>query len=643
MPQDYTPSLTDPNNGSNPAIGHQILQNGVLKKWNGTQYVPVGSTPQGTGGTQTTGSVNGGPVPITNPVKTGNTNTAGADIVPGKAQGPGQINVVDATGSIIEDPSILMGKAGTLTGQNTKPSTAEIKAGTIDPTAAKYKMDADKLDQTAGTVKNVATGTAQTATAAPSVQAATGKVSTAVAPKATDAAQVTTKTTQQDVANAQMTAAQGTLSQQAQVNADDALIDTEAVAAGQTGTGQALKEYAHQNIANVIDTTTMAGKILAQQLGEGNYTDSKATIKGQLDILQAEFTDPATGEPRIPSWAAGTARNVGRIASFTGMTGTAATAAMAQALMEASLPIAQEDAKFFQTVTLKNLDNKQEATINRANVLAKMDLANMDARMTAAVETANNFMQMDLANLSNEQQARVINTQARVQSILEDAKAENTTRLFMAESQNEKDMFYANLQASISQFNAAQKNSMAQFNASEINDTRQFNAAQRNDMSKFNTEQKNQMSMFNAGQKNTVSMFNVGQQNEMKKFNADMENNREQFYKSMQFQIDTANTKWRQTITLQEDQQKFEAAAFDTKNRLDIQTEMLNRLWDRSDSLLDYAWKSAENEADRKNQLNLQILQNKGRVQEAEQEGWGSLWGTLAGAGASALLGMFGL
>jgi hypothetical protein len=41
---------------------------------------------------------------------------------------------------------------------------------------------------------------------------------------------------------------------------------------------------------------------------------------------------------------------------------------------------------------------------------------------------------MDLKNLDNEQQARVINNQSRIQSILEDAKAVNAERLFTAES-----------------------------------------------------------------------------------------------------------------------------------------------------------------------------------------------------------------
>jgi len=486
-----------------------------------------------------------------------------------------QIGITDLGGQLAADPGVLFNDDMNLSSNLPNVTDQQVQdgqQGNITPTGPTQQAQA-------GQVTN-------TSTAGP----ATGQ---------TQANQVQTATTADQVAqNGQMNAQQGAVNSQAQVNTAGVEIDTAAVAAGQTPTGQALNQAAQQNIANIIDTSTMAGKLLAEQLGEGNYTDAKATLKGQLDILQNEFVDPATGQPKIPAWAAGTARNVSRIAAFKGMTGTAATAAMAQALMEASIPVAQQDAAFFQTVTLKNLDNRQEQTINKANVLSKMDMANMDARMQAAVTNANNFMQMDMKNLDNAQQAEAINTQARIQSILEDAKSENTNRLFVAQSQNEKDMFYSNLNASIEQFNSNQQNAMKQFNAGELTD--------------------------------------------VNKFNADLENNREQFYKNMQFQIDTANAKWRQTVTLTENAQAFEAASTDVKNRVGVSAEQLNRLWDRSDALLDYAWKTADNDADRKNQVALMKLQANINSAAADSAGTGSLIGQLLGIGGSILLGKLG-
>ena len=354
-------------------------------------------------------------------------------------------------------------------------------------------------------------------------------------------------------------------------------------------TGQALNQTATQSISNIIDTSTVSGKLLAQSLGEGNYTDAKATLTGQMELLSAQFTD-AAGNPTIPTWAAGTARAVSRIAAFKGMTGTAATAAMSQAIMEASIPIAQADSQFFQTVTLQNLNNRQQTTINTANVLAKMELANLDTRMAAAVENSKNFMAMDLANLNNQQQTEIINTQARVQSILEDTKSQNTARMFSADAQNDFAKFYDQLGSQISQFNASQTNAMRQFNTGELNSASQFNSS--------------------------------------------LENQREQFYKEMQFNVDMANARWRQTIQTTNTEMQFVAARTDVQNMFNISTESLNRIWDRADAMMDFTWKSSESELDRKNKLALQQMQidaqknaNKGSIFGAV----GKLAGTILG------------
>ncbi len=338
------------------------------------------------------------------------------------------------------------------------------------------------------------------------------------------------------------------------VDADAIQIDMEGAATGVNAdgtvnvTGEALNDYATQDFSNIIDTSTVAGKLLAEQLGEGNYTDSKSTILGQMDIISGQFVD-TNGNAKIPAWAQGVARNVSRTIAFKGMSGTAATAAMATAMMEASLGVAEKEAAFFQTLTIKNLDNRQAAIINKANVLAKFELGNLNARETAAVNNAKAFLQMDLANLTNEQQAEVINTQSKVQALFEDTAAENASRLFTAEAQNDFTKFYDGLNVQVQQFNAEQTNLMRKFNAGEINDAAEFNAA--------------------------------------------MEDSRQKFYAEMQFQIDTANAKWRQTVATSNTAMQFEAAAADVKAILDISQEGLNRTWDRADAMMDYLFKGA--------------------------------------------------
>ena len=322
----------------------------------------------------------------------------------------------------------------------------------------------------------------------------------------------------------------------------------------QNAVGASLNTVYTQNISTVVDTSTISGKLLANTLGEGNYTDAKTTVQGQMEILSEQFVGP-NGEPRIPAFAAGAVKGVERMLAFKGVTGTAAMGAVAAATMESILPIAQADSAFFQTLTVKNLDAKNTQALNTANILSKMNIADLDTRMTESVQNAKTFMAYDMNNLNNTQQMTIVKTQARQQSIMEDAKQENVRRRFSAESQNQMDMYYDNLGSQISQFNV--------------------------------------------GQRNALQQFNVGQTNDMSKFNTTLANQREQYEVTMQRETEIFNEKWRQTIATTNTSMQFEAAALDVKNIANLTSEQLNNMWDRTDALLDFAWKEGENAKDR--------------------------------------------
>jgi hypothetical protein len=488
-------------------------------------------------------------------------NASGMQIVPGQAnkKDPNQINVVDYAGQVAADPTLGFRQDDPNTPENESQMLSDrltsqegiqnqMNVGQVNGADPKYNMD-------------------------PNANAVQAQNVAGVDPKT--AATYETATAADKVAQNEMQAAQGTLSQGSQVQA--AQINTEAIYNQENAVGKALADFATQDMSNIIDTSTAAGKLLAEQLGQGNYLDSKATLKGQLELLQSEFVDATTGEPKIPSWAAGTARNVSKIAAFKGMSGSAATAAMSQALLEASIPIAQADSQFFQTLTLQNLSNKQQSIINTANTLAKFEQTNADNRMAAAIQNAKSFLEMDMANLTNEQQERVINNQARVQSILEDSKQENAKRLFVAENENEMNKFYDNLNTQISQYNSSQ---------------------------------------------------NL----DADKFSSTMADSREKFYNEMQYNIDISNAKWRQTVQLQEDQQSHEAATTDVKNMFDMQVNQLNQLWDRSDAILDYVWKSSESAKDRKSRLMEAAILADAQADAAMMEGIGTVAGALVGS-----------
>lgn len=369
------------------------------------------------------------------------------------------------------------------------------------------------------------------------------------------------------------------------VDADKIQIDMTGVSTGVNEDGSvnelgvAVNNFATQNMTNIIDTTTAAGKLLAAELGEGNYLDSKATIVGQSEIIQKIFKNDK-GEAIIPPMFQATARSVAKTIAFDGVTGSASTAMMANALMEATLGIAEKEAQFFQDLTVENLDNRQEAIINKATVLSNIEIANLGVRETAAVTNSKNFLDLKIKNLDNEQQAEIINKQEYVDGLFADQTAENAARLFAAEATNEMQTFYDNLNANIAIANTEELNAMERFNTGELNDGAEFNAT--------------------------------------------MEDSRQKFETDLQYNIDKANAEWHQQVELTNTEMEFDAAAEDIKNGLDLSQEALNRLWDRVDSMLDYVFKGWNAEADR----DMEILGAQIQAQ-ANQKSDGGIMGTI--------------
>jgi len=369
------------------------------------------------------------------------------------------------------------------------------------------------------------------------------------------------------------------------VDAGSIVSDVDAIATGvnKDGTtnqlGVSLDDTAIQNTSQVIDTSTVSGKLLADELGPLGYVDTKETMLGQLDIISKSFVD-ASGNPVIPSWAQGAAVNVNRTIAFSGMTGGAAVAAMSKALMEASLPIAKSDSEFFRSLRLKNIDNTQQSFINKSLVLSKVELANLGVRERSAVENAKSTLKMDLTNLDNEQQAEIINTQIMADALFEEVKEENVQRRFTAESQNDLDKFYDQLSVDVQTVNNKLLADIKRFNAGEINDATEFRQT--------------------------------------------LENRRSEFYANMQYLVDSSNVKWRQTVETENTQLAFDAAATDVKAMLDLSQEGLNRTWDRLDSTFDYLFKAALSEEE----FELRLLLGEMDAQ-AQSSGVSSIFDTL--------------
>lgn len=385
-------------------------------------------------------------------------------------------------------------------------------------------------------------------------------------------------------------AIQGDYKDEYNVDANDFAIDTTGVATGVNKdgttnvTGLAVNDYATQNISSIIDTSTAAGKLLAQQLGEGNYIDSKATILGQMEIISKEFTD-AQGNPKIPAWAQGLYRTLNRNVAFNGITGTAATAAYANAMMEASLPMAKDEAKFFQGLTEKNLDNRQEMLINKATVLANMDVENLRVFSKAASDNARNMLDFDTAALDRDNEAMLLNIENRVQSLFEDTKAENLARQHYSEESNEMSRFYDGLVARAEEHRANVTNEALRFNAGETNDGTEF---------QLNNERLHEF-----------------------------------FQAEFGFDIDTYVADWHQKVAETNTEMLYDAASEDVMNATDLTTELLNRTWEDVDQMLDFFFKGTQS----MEELEVRLLMAELQAQSGSKSG--GLLSSIIGAAAT--------
>ena len=129
---------------------------------------------------------------------------------------------------------------------------------------------------------------------------------------------------------------------------------------------------------------------------------------------------------------------------------------------------------------------------------------------------------------------------------------------------------------------------------------------------------------------NALARFNAGEVNSAEKFNSDIKNSREQFVTTMQFNIDVANAKWRQTVETTNTTLISDAHTADVKAALDLTQEVQNNIWDSADNLLDYIWKTTDNDQERE----LRLLQSQMNAQTGQSSGGGFLDGLLQLGGA---------
>ena len=500
----------------------------------------------------------------------------------------------------------------------TSPADMAAKTEVAKLTESDNQLIAKATGQVSGTSDATATTAAGT----------TADTSTAVSTDTISASAVADKA---KIEANKATAAEGTVSTDAQVSA--AKKDASSI----TGAGT-------ENISTITDPTKIiapsARTVKEGEMISGSAVDmaavkeatdiqaatadpsKKATVQGQLEGLMQDFEGGAT-----PAWAAGAMRSATAQMVARGLgSSSMAAQAIVQAAMESALPIAQQDASTAASFEAQNLSNRQQTALfaaeQRANFLqldfnqefqarvtnaAKIsDIANMNftadqqialenARLTQTTNLANMsaknakvmadaaaMSQMDLTNLSNEQQAAVQNAQNFLQVDMANLNNSQQTSMFKAQ---------AIQQALLT--DVAAENASKQFNATSKNQTNQFMASLNSQVSQFNTTQTNAMSQFNAGETNAIS-----------KFNSEMQNQRDQFNATNTLVVAQANAQWRQNISTLNTSAENEANMANAKFENGLTENAINQIWQRERDMMAYAFTAGESLAER----NLKII-----------------------------------
>ena len=309
--------------------------------------------------------------------------------------------------------------------------------------------------------------------------------------------------------------------------------------------------------------------VSSQQLSEAAMAtaatqelDERATVRYQLADLFKGIED---GEP-LPPWASPAVRKVTAVMQQRGLGASSlAAAAVTQAIMESGISIAAQDAKMYQAIQIKNLDNQQQAALSNAVQVATMDRQNADARTKAAISNAQALLSIDLKELDAQQQSNALKYSGITQAALADAAAENARVQLNAKNELQVEEFFAELGVQIDQQNISRDVALRTFNANQENAYKECNAQVRQARDKFNA--------------------------------------------NMKFAIDQSNVQWRRQINT------ANTATLNEANRINVQTAFnetqtaLNQLWQQYRDNATFNFTASESEMQRRHESALKALE----------------------------------
>ena len=507
--------------------------------------------------------------------------------------------------------------------QTTPEQFKNMQKGLVAQTMQPMQSNVQYLDPATSQYMPVDAG--QTTPIAPFAEASTvDTVQQANLPTASNAATFDSLAVAPQVAaeTAGMTAAQGTVSDQAQTTAQQQLTSGVTGMTAAQGTATMVNAPAAREIQSgeIISGVADAEKAATfnEQIQAATATPSaQATVQGQLEGLMQQFEGGNT-----PAWAAGSMRTAMATMAARGLGASSmAGQAVIQATMEAALPIAQMDAQVQAQFEGQNLSNRQARAMLAAQQRAQFlgmefdqafqsrvansarigDVANMNftAEQNIALENSRAANTMNLNNLSNSQ--AMVMAEAAALSNLDMANLNNRQQSAVQNAQNFMQMDMVNLSndQQTTMFKS-QQNIQALFtDQAAENASKQFNAASENQTNQFFSNLTGQTAQFNASQQNAMDQFNVNSVNALREFNSNIQNQRDMFNAQNGLVIAQSNAQWRQnldtlnTTALNDSNREFAA----TMNGLTAGN--LEQIWQRERDIMDYAYKSSASSKDR--------------------------------------------
>ena len=316
----------------------------------------------------------------------------------------------------------------------------------------------------------------------------------------------------------------------------------------------------------------------------------EATVQGQLaNISQAIQESVDEGKP-LPAFAQGAKRLVDAAMQQRGLGASSIAAeALATGIIQSSIPIAQQDAQFYQQAIFQNLNNRQQT----------------------AVLNAQQYFQMDMQNLSNRQQASLTNIQLRQQTLLSDQAASNAALQFNAQSQGQTDQFFASLATQINTNNAARTDAMNQYAIAE----------------------NNKISAQNAQNQIGVNEANAQREAAINQFNTQLKDQRERFNVENQRIIDQSNVTWRRSVNTANTASINAANQTDAQNLLNISNFALSALWQQWRDEASWINTSSENNKDRAHNIAMSALEREAELELLDEASKSELNGLIGAIG----------